>query len=45
MKIKYQTTVNPVRQKTQDIIKASWEKLGITVEDAKDGGTSWRRGR
>ncbi len=26
------TTVNPVRQKTQEILKQSWEELGITVE-------------
>ena len=32
MKIVYQTTVNSVRQKTQQIIKDSWEKLGIQVE-------------
>jgi len=28
----YQTTVNPVRQKTQEIVKASWEKMGVKVE-------------
>jgi peptide/nickel transport system substrate-binding protein len=32
MKIIYQTTVNPVRQKTQEIVKQGWEKLGIQVE-------------
>lgn len=32
MKIVYQTTINPVRQKTQDIIKKGWEQLGIQVE-------------
>lgn len=32
MEITFQTTVNPVRQKTQDIVKAGWEKLGIKVE-------------
>ncbi len=32
MKILYQTTINPVRQKTQDIIKKGWEQLGIQVE-------------
>jgi peptide/nickel transport system substrate-binding protein len=28
----FQTSVNPVRQKTQQIIKQSWEQLGISVE-------------
>jgi peptide/nickel transport system substrate-binding protein len=32
MNIIYQTTVNPVRQKTQEIVKQAWEKLGIKVE-------------
>ncbi|HEY3082731.1 MAG TPA: peptide ABC transporter substrate-binding protein [Chloroflexota bacterium] len=32
MKITYQTTVNPVRQKTQDIVKKQWEAIGIQVE-------------
>jgi peptide/nickel transport system substrate-binding protein len=32
MKIVYQTTVNSVRQKTQQIIKDAWEKLGVQVE-------------
>ena len=32
LKILYQTTVNPVRQKTQDIMKANWEKVGFQVE-------------
>jgi len=32
MSILYQTTVNPVRQKTQEIIKAGWERLGVQVE-------------
>lgn len=32
LKILYQTTVNPVRQKTQDIMKANWEKAGFKVE-------------
>jgi peptide/nickel transport system substrate-binding protein len=27
----YQTSVNPLRQKTQDINKANWEKLGFKV--------------
>lgn len=32
MEVVYQTTVNPVRQKTQEIVKDSFEKLGIKVE-------------
>jgi len=32
MKILYATTVNPLRQKEQDIVKASWTQLGIDVE-------------
>ena len=32
MHIVYQTTVNPLRQKEQDIVKAGWEKLGLEVE-------------
>ena len=32
LKILFQTTVNPVRQKTQDIMKANWEKAGFKVE-------------
>jgi len=32
MEIIYQTTVNPVRQKTQEIIKSAFEQLGIKVE-------------
>jgi peptide/nickel transport system substrate-binding protein len=28
----YQTTVNPLRQKEQDIVKSGWEKLGVEVE-------------
>jgi len=32
MKILYQTAVNPVRQKTQAIIKKSFEQIGIEVE-------------
>ena len=32
MKVLYQTTINPLRQKTQDIIKAGWEQLGVEVE-------------
>jgi peptide/nickel transport system substrate-binding protein len=32
MKILYQTTVNPLRQKEQDIVKQGWEQLGVSVE-------------
>ena len=32
MAILYQTTVNPLRQKEQAIVKDGWEKLGIKVE-------------
>lgn len=32
MEIVYQTTINPVRQKTQEIIKNAFEQLGIKVE-------------
>jgi peptide/nickel transport system substrate-binding protein len=32
MKILYQTAVNPVRQKTQAIVKKSFEQIGIEVE-------------
>jgi peptide/nickel transport system substrate-binding protein len=32
MRIRFQTTVNSVRQKTQEIIKQDWEQLGIHVE-------------
>ncbi|RIK47247.1 MAG: peptide ABC transporter substrate-binding protein [Chloroflexi bacterium] len=32
MKALYQTTINPVRQKTQEIIKAAWEKIGVPTE-------------
>jgi peptide/nickel transport system substrate-binding protein len=32
MHVLYQTTVNPLRQKEQDIVKAGWEKLGVEVE-------------
>ena len=32
MKILYQTAVNPVRQKTQAIVKKAFEQLGIEVE-------------
>jgi peptide/nickel transport system substrate-binding protein len=32
MKVVYQTTVNAVRQKTQQVIKDGWEKIGIQTE-------------
>ncbi|MCM8748644.1 peptide ABC transporter substrate-binding protein [Thermomicrobiaceae bacterium CFH 74404] len=32
MSIVYSTTINPVRQKTQEIVKAEFEKVGIKVE-------------
>ena len=32
MKVLYQTTLNPLRQKTQEVIKQSWEELGISTE-------------
>jgi peptide/nickel transport system substrate-binding protein len=32
MHVVYQTTVNSLRQKEQDIIKSGWEKLGVEVE-------------
>ncbi|MDQ5853882.1 MAG: peptide ABC transporter substrate-binding protein, partial [Chloroflexota bacterium] len=32
MRILYQTTVNPLRQKEQALVKAAWEQLGIEVE-------------
>jgi peptide/nickel transport system substrate-binding protein len=32
MHILYQTTVNPLRQKEQDIVKSGWEQLGVEVE-------------
>jgi peptide/nickel transport system substrate-binding protein len=32
MHVVYQTTVNPLRQKEQDIVKASWQQLGVEVE-------------
>jgi len=32
MKILYQTTVNPLRQKEQEIVKNGWSQLGIDVE-------------
>jgi peptide/nickel transport system substrate-binding protein len=31
LEITYQTTINAVRQKTQDIMKANWEKIGFKV--------------
>ena len=32
MKLLFQTSVNPLRQKTQAVIKQSWESLGLEVE-------------
>ncbi len=32
LKLLYQTTVNPVRQATQDLIKAAWQKIGVETE-------------
>lgn len=32
MKLIFQTSVNPIRQKTQDIVKQGWEQLGVQVE-------------
>jgi peptide/nickel transport system substrate-binding protein len=32
MKLRYQTSVNPVRQKTQAIIKKAFEQVGVEVE-------------
>jgi peptide/nickel transport system substrate-binding protein len=32
MHLVYQTTVNPLRQKEQDIVKSGWEKLGVETE-------------
>ena len=32
MKVLFQTSVNPLRQKTQEVIKQAWQSLGIGVE-------------
>ena len=32
IKILYQTTINPLRQKTQEIIKQGWESIGVPTE-------------
>ena len=32
LKLVYQTTVNPVRQATQDLVKAAWQKIGVDTE-------------
>src|SRR4029079_6937239 len=32
MTVLYQTTVNPLRQKEQDIVKAGWQQIGVAVE-------------
>jgi peptide/nickel transport system substrate-binding protein len=31
LEVTYQTTVNAVRQKTQDIVKKNWESIGVKV--------------
>ncbi|MBV9359648.1 MAG: peptide ABC transporter substrate-binding protein, partial [Chloroflexi bacterium] len=28
----FQTTINPIRQKTQDIVKQNWEQIGVETE-------------
>ena len=32
MKVLFQTSVNPLRQKTQEVIKQSWQSIGVGVE-------------
>jgi peptide/nickel transport system substrate-binding protein len=32
MSVIYQTTVNPLRQKTQEIVKQGWDAMGVTTE-------------
>jgi peptide/nickel transport system substrate-binding protein len=32
LSVLYQTSINPVRQKTQEVVKQSWEQLGAKVE-------------
>ena len=32
MSVIYQTTINPLRQKTQEIIKPGWEEMGVAIE-------------
>ena len=32
MRVVYQTTINPLRQKTQEIVKQGWEQMGIPTE-------------
>ncbi|MCO5177877.1 MAG: ABC transporter substrate-binding protein [Thermomicrobiales bacterium] len=32
IKVLYQTTINPLRQKTQEIIKQGWEAIGVPTE-------------
>ena len=32
LKLIYQTTINPLRQKTQEVIKAGWQQIGASVE-------------
>ena len=32
MNVLYQTTTNPVRNRTQEVIKQAWEEIGVSVE-------------
>ena len=32
MSVLYQTTINPLRQKTQEIVKQGWEAMGVPTE-------------
>lgn len=32
MRVLYQTTINPVRQKHQEVVKAAWEEMGVPTE-------------
>ena len=41
LKILYQTTVNALRQKEQDINKANWEKVGFSVELRSEPSTTF----
>jgi peptide/nickel transport system substrate-binding protein len=41
LKILYQTTVNALRQKEQDIAKADWEKVGFSVELRSEPSTTF----
>jgi len=43
LSVLYQTTVNSVRQKTQQLVKDTWEKLGVKTElKSIDAGTRRR---